>query len=106
MPETDCMLCGAERLTDWHYEDAVCWVADCMVCATPMIVWKEHGLPAPEMEARLLEQLAGVAAARYGDSGYWIDGERRKIPDHWHAHARPAGGFVDPSSELFERDWR
>ena len=31
------------------------------------------------------------------DWGFWIDGERRRIPDHWHAHARPAGGFFDPS---------
>jgi hypothetical protein len=25
----------------------------------------------------------------------------RRIPDHWHAHARPAGGFFDPASELY-----
>ena len=40
--------------------------------------------------------LSEVAAQRY-PQGFWIDPERRRIPDHWHAHARPAGGFFDPS---------
>jgi hypothetical protein len=34
-----------------------------------------------------------VAEERYGPGGYWIDPNRRRIPDHWHAHARPEGGF-------------
>jgi len=100
---TDCLLCSAERVTPWHLEDDDCWVADCMVCATPMVVWRTHGLPEPELEAQLLTRLEQVAAERYGDDGYWVDGERRRIPDHWHAHARPAGGFFDPASELYER---
>jgi hypothetical protein len=98
-----CLLCDAERITDWHFEDEECWVADCIVCATPMIVWRTHGLPEARLEARLLSRLERVAAARYGDEGFWVDGERRRIPDHWHAHARPAGGFFDPGSELFGR---
>ncbi len=78
-------------------------MADCVVCATPMIVWRPHGLPDPEVEERLLARLEEVAAMRYGIEGYWVDPERRRIPDHWHAHARPAGGFFDPSSDLYHR---
>jgi hypothetical protein len=85
----------------WHLEDDECWVADCLVCRTPMVVWRTHGLPAPGLEERLLNTLRRVATERYGGDGFWIDGERRRIPDHWHAHARPAGGFVDPASELY-----
>jgi len=66
-----------------------------------MIVWRTHGLPDPELEARLLGHLERVAAARYGDGGFWVDGERRRIPDHWHAHARPAGGYFDPASRYY-----
>jgi hypothetical protein len=99
-----CLLCDAERVTEWHFEDDECWVADCLVCATPMIVWRTHGLPARDVEARLLSRLRRVASDRYGDDGYWVDGERRRIPDHWHAHARPAGGFFDPSSAMYEAD--
>jgi hypothetical protein len=98
-----CLLCTAERVTPWHFEDEQCWVADCLVCATPMIVWRSHGLPEDDLERRLLTTLERVAAERYGAEGYWIDAERRRIPDHWHAHARPAGGFFDPKSELAER---
>jgi hypothetical protein len=93
----DCMLCAAERLTPWHFEDDECWVADCAICATPMIAWRPHGLPDEELEQRLLTVLGEIAAARYPD-GFWIDPERRRIPDHWHAHARPAGGFFDPGA--------
>ena len=68
-------------------------MADCMVCSTPMIVWRTHGLPDRGQEQRLLDRLADTAEKRFGTDGFWIDGERRRIPDHWHAHARPAGGF-------------
>ena len=97
-----CLLCDAERLTDWHYEDGDCWVSDCVVCMTPMVVWRTHGLPDPGTEATLLTHLERVAAGRYGDEGYYVDAERRRIPDHWHAHARPAGGFFDPRSALYD----
>ena len=89
----ECMLCSAERVTEWHLEDEECWVADCLVCSTPMIVWRSHGLPDDELERGLLARLERVAAERYGEAGYWIDPIRRRIPDHWHAHARPQGGF-------------
>ena len=99
---SDCMLCAAEPLTDRLYEDDGCWVGDCVVCMTPMVVWRTHGLPDADLEAALLAHLERVAAERYGDEGYYVDGERRRIPDHWHAHARPAGGFFDRRSALYE----
>ena len=98
----DCLLCRAERVTDWHFEDDECWVTDCLVCRTPMIVWRPHGLPDPELETRLLAHLERIATERY-PGGFWIDPERRRIPDHWHAHARPADGFFDPTSDLYGR---
>jgi hypothetical protein len=101
MSEDDCLLCRAEQVTARLFEDEECWVADCLVCATPMVVWRVHGHPDPEVQARLLEHLERLAATRYGDEGYWVDDRMRRIPDHWHAHARPAGGFFDPASELF-----
>ena len=101
MTESGCPLCSAERLTSWHFEDEECWVADCLVCSTPMVVWRSHGLPEPLLETRLLARLQEVASARYGSGKFWVDFERRRIPDHWHAHARPEGGFFDPASKLF-----
>ena len=98
-----CLLCRGERLTEWHFEDETCWIADCMVCATPMIVWRTHGLPDSETERLLVERLDLIATSRYGLGGYWIDGERRRIPDHWHAHARPAGGFFGIDSPLYHQ---
>ena len=92
-PGAACLLCAAERVTAWHFEDEECWVADCLVCSTPMVVWRTHGLPEREVEERLLARLEDAARRRFGEDGYWIDPNRRRIPDHWHAHARPQGGF-------------
>jgi hypothetical protein len=39
----------------------------------------------------MLRHLADVARAQVG--AYWVDDHMRNIPDHWHAHARPEGGF-------------
>ena len=88
-----CELCEAERMTHWYLEDDLCWVADCDICDTPMVVWWSHGLPSEDVESQLLARLRGVASRLYGAEGFWVDGFRRNIPDHWHAHARPAGGF-------------
>src|SRR5262245_9602732 len=96
-----CMLCDAEPLTDRLLEDDDCWIADCVVCMTPMVVWRVHGLPEPVLENSLLARLEAIASDRYGQDGYYVDPERRRIPDHWHAHARPAGGFFDPRSSLY-----
>jgi hypothetical protein len=102
MIDPDCPLCRAERITEWYLDADECWITDCMVCMTPMIVWRSHGLPDAETETSLLARLEPFARERYPD-GYYVDGERRRIPDHWHAHARPVGGFFDPRSDLYER---
>ena len=87
-----CMLCAAEPITDRHYEDAECWVGDCVVCMTPMVVWRLHGVDPPEEHlSHMLGHLKNVADREIGE--HWLDRHMRNIPDHWHAHARPAGGF-------------
>jgi hypothetical protein len=90
-----CLLCRAERRTPWHLEDDICWIAECELCAVPMVVWRFHGTEPPaahvaHMHARLRE----VAAVELGR--FYVDGHMRNIPDHWHAHARPEGGFFGP----------
>lgn len=89
MSEADCELCEAARITPWHYEDDVCWVADCEVCDTPMVVWKSHGpTPPDDQREHMLEQLRRVATSLFGEDGFSIDGVMRQIPDHFHAHGR------------------
>ncbi len=91
--DPDCDLCAALKLTPWLYEDEECWVAECMICDTPMIVWRPHGMPDDSTERRLLERMALIADQFYDGTGWWADRHRRNIPDHWHVHARPSGGF-------------
>jgi hypothetical protein len=93
----DCLLCEAARITPWFHEDDVCWIAECEICATPMVVWRHHGTEPPESDLNhMMERLAAVANTELGD--HWVDGNMRNIPDHFHAHARPAGGFFGPRS--------
>jgi len=84
-----CELCEAAKLTDWYFEDDTCWVADCEVCDTPMVVWREHGTePEEETVVYMLGRLADAANSRFGEGGWSFDRVMRQIPDHFHAHAR------------------
>ncbi|MEN9644440.1 MAG: hypothetical protein RL238_1109 [Actinomycetota bacterium] len=88
-----CELCEAAALTDRFYEDDLCWVAECESCWVPMVVWKRHD-PNPPGEIRivLLSRLREVAGSHF-DFEPWVDENMRSIPTHYHAHARPRGGF-------------
>jgi len=88
----DCDLCRAARITPWYHEDDLCWIAECDLCEVPMVVWRFHGVqPPPAHLSHMQAQLRAVATARLGK--FWIDDHMRNIPDHYHAHARPRGGF-------------
>ena len=56
-----CDLCEAARITPWYHEDDICWIAECEICAVPMVVWRGHGTepPAGELE-HMHTQLAAV----------------------------------------------
>jgi hypothetical protein len=88
-----CELCDAARMTPWHYEDDLCWVADCEACDVPMVVWRQHGsTPPPADVDAMVAHLTRVATAVLGSDGFRIDAVMRQIPDHFHAHARRAWG--------------
>jgi hypothetical protein len=88
-----CDLCEAARITPWFHEDDECWIAECEICSVPMVVWKSHD-PAPpdDVKARLHERLGAVVVQHFTFEHY-VDDNMRNIPDHYHAHARPKGGF-------------
>ncbi len=87
-----CDLCEAAKITHWFHEDDVCWIAECEICDTPMVVWRWHGIdPSPEDLAHMHGELARVTSAVF--DGHYVDDNMRNIPDHYHAHARPEGGF-------------
>jgi hypothetical protein len=88
-----CELCEAARLTAWYYEDDLCWVAECEACFVPMVVWRCHAPDPPAATKSLLwDRLATVVREHYGFE-HVVDDVMRSIPDHYHAHARPRGGF-------------
>ncbi len=84
-----CELCEAARFTPWFHEDDVCWIAECEVCAIPMVVWNRHGTePSEEDVAHMVTNLERVATEQFGDEPFEIDRVMRQIPSHFHAHAR------------------
>ena len=88
-----CDLCEAARITEWFYEDDVCWIAECEICAVPMVVWREHDVaPPPDVLEYLHARLAEVVVVHF-EYDHYVDDNMRNIPDHYHAHARPVGGF-------------
>lgn len=103
MSQPECDLCEAARYTHWYHEDDKCWVADCEICSTPMVVWHVHGTEPDDGDLKhMLDRLAEAANARFGDDGYFIDRNMRQIPEHFHAHARDEGWrdrrWVEPMS--------
>lgn len=92
---SECELCQASRITTWYYEDGVCWIADCEICAVPMVVWRLHGADPPEEQrAHMIDQLTRVADQVLGQGTWQVDGVMRQIPDHFHAHARDPGWWM------------
>ena len=76
-------------MTTWHYEDELCWVADCEVCDVPMVVWRHHGASPPSGDVEvMIGHLDRVATGLFGADGFTIDRVMRQIPSHFHAHAR------------------
>ena len=51
----NCDLCEAARITEWFHEDDICWIAECEICAVPMVVWRGHGTEPPSAEPTLTE---------------------------------------------------
>ena len=89
----ECELCEAARITEWFFEDDLCWVAECELCAVPMVVWTVHDArPPDDVKAALLARLAAAVVDHY-EFEHYVDDTMRRIPDHYHAHARPKGGF-------------
>lgn len=92
-PVDGCDLCRADRITPWFHEDDLCWIAECEICATPMVVLRRHErAPDEETKAELHARLAEVVVEHFTFEHY-VDDNMRNIPDHYHAHARPEGGF-------------
>ena len=88
-----CDLCEAAHLTEWFYEDDVCWIAECEICAVPMVVWRVHSTsPTSDLLSYMHEKLALVVETHF-TFDHFVDDNMRNIPDHYHAHARPLGGF-------------
>ena len=44
--------------------------------------------PRPAARAHMLKRLAEIATARLGPDRFRVDPVMRRIPDHFHAHAR------------------
>ncbi len=76
-------------ITTRYFEDDGCWVAQCVICRVPMVVWREHDpVPPDEVRRELRGRLSEVADAFFEGNPWYFDDHMRKIPDHYHAHAR------------------
>ena len=88
-----CDLCEAARITPWYHEDDICWIAECEICAVPMVVWRGHGTEPPAEELAHMHSHLALVVSEHFTFDHYVDDNMRNIPDHYHAHARPIGGF-------------
>jgi hypothetical protein len=88
-PSDACDLCRASPLTQRYYDDDECWIADCLVCRVPMVVWSEHQREPPSaVRSRLIDRLGVVADTFFSGRSWYYDDRMRRIPEHYHGHAR------------------
>jgi hypothetical protein len=80
-------------MSEWFYEDDECWIAECESCAVPMVVWRVHDPHPPEDVKQRLHDKLEIVVETHFEFEMRIDDNMRTIPDHYHAHARPKGGF-------------
>ena len=92
-PSDDCDLCEAARITQWYHEDDVCWIAECEICSVPMVVWRHHGTEPPTADMEHMHGRLAAVVVEHFEFEHYVDDNMRNIPDHYHAHARPKGGF-------------
>jgi hypothetical protein len=92
-PPDHCDLCEAARITPWYHQDDVCWIAECEICAVPMVVWRSHGTEPPVSDLEHMHGQLAAVVGEYFEFDHYVDDNMRNIPDHYHAHARPKGGF-------------
>jgi len=89
----DCDLCEAARITPGFHEDDSCWIAECEICAVPVVVCRHHGIEPPAEHLTHMHTRLGLVVAEHFSFEHYVDDNMRNIPDHYHAHARPRGGF-------------
>jgi len=78
--DSNCPLCRKEKLTEWLWNDNICWVCDCSNCRQPMIVLNHHGEPTE----RELEHMKIISKKLFPDKRW--RGVRRQFKDHFHEH--------------------
>ena len=78
----DCLLCKAEHLTKWYYEDELIYICDCKTCHIPMVVLKRHGMDVTDAE---MVHMRRKACEVFGDCITFRTGQRQ-IKDHLHWH--------------------
>ena len=79
--------------TEWFYEDDDCWIAECGACRVPMVVWNVHD-PDPPDEIKACSTPGCRRDHREFEDDHCVDDDLRSVPTHYHAHARPRGGFA------------
>ena len=85
---SECELCQLSKFTAWYFEDDLCVVLECESCGVPMVVLREHRTELTSAEeAHLRGSLEEAATGFFAGQAFYIDGLRRQIPDHYHAHA-------------------
>ena len=92
-----CDLIAGNLITKKYHEDEQCIIVDCATCGpdVPMVVYKKHERhPADLEEAQMIRKLIDIADKAFGRGCWKLDDEMKKIPDHWHCHARPVGRSI------------
>lgn len=77
-----CPLCEAKHLTEWLYQDSICFICRCSTHRDQwMAVLKRHAPTPTKEEARHIDAVVNQLLPGKRYRGYMTD-----YPQHWHQH--------------------
>ena len=87
-PVDGCALCKRERLTTWYYDIGDWWVASCVTCKDPIVVYIHHTMYVPMAHLDYIYKALrdGLFSAQPTMANYNF--HRKSIPDHYYFHIR------------------
>jgi len=77
-----CELCKAKRLTQWLYDDDMCWMAKCKTCNIWMIVLKRHTMHPTDYELGHMNKVVET----FFPYDITLRKQQRRILNHLHWH--------------------
>jgi len=90
-----CSLCKVEDKNNLHYEDDICYICDCEICGSTIVVLKAHRKPIKNE----LEYMLNKAREQFDMNVNTFNFSVHENKNHFHFHLKEFKGGADEPLE-------